>query len=83
MEESQKKNEEAAGQDLVETVVELTGLPQEMVDDEFYEMMRESGFDKESMTLDQLRTVLLQYLESMNAEVMASQHASDADPLPH
>lgn len=69
MEESQRKDKD--GRELLETIIELTGLPQDVMKQELSQIISEAGVNKESVTLDELRTVLIQYLESMNEEVMA------------
>lgn len=56
------------GQRLIQKVVELTGLPEEWVLKELDSLIDASGMDREHLTLEDLRTVLLAYLESCSLE---------------
>jgi len=58
----------AGGRVLMDAIVGLTGLPDTMrpkIYQELSQLVRDSGHDSESLTLEQLRSVLLRYLEQM------------------
>ncbi len=58
-------NQELSGIELVDQVVSLTGLPQDLVSQDLLKFINESGIAPEQLTLNDLRSVLTQYLESM------------------
>lgn len=60
---------ELDGNQLLETVVSLTGLPGEMVDQELRGLLAVHEQDAASLTLDGLRAVMLAYLESVQKEM--------------
>ncbi len=62
---------ELNGQDLLQTVTSLTGLPEELIRGELDQIVAVAGQDSQNLTLDQLRAVLVSYLESMEADLMA------------
>jgi hypothetical protein len=68
MEVSSKKKE-PDGQDLLEVLVSLTGLPKEWILKEMDQIMREIGKNPNEMTLDHLREALVSYLNSIHAEI--------------
>lgn len=53
------------GQDLIEKLVSLTGLPPNLANGQIDEILQMAGQNPESLTLDQLREAMLNYLESM------------------
>lgn len=56
------------GNGLFELVVSETGLPTAPVRDELAELLEKQGFDAATMTLDQLRLVLADYLQDVFME---------------
>lgn len=56
-----KKKESLSGCYLIEELAEATELPKEMVHREIEALVRESGLDKNCLTLDELRTLLIEY----------------------
>lgn len=51
------------GKSLFSTIVKATGLPEGAVGDELGYLLVEAGKDPESMTLEDLREVLAEYLQ--------------------
>lgn len=56
---------EPGGQQLLDTVAELTGLPEPLVQQELHEILESAGQNAGSVTLDALREAMLLYLEAM------------------
>ena len=65
--------EKPAGQDLLQTVVNLTGLPENLISKELDEILEMSDASaskgKEALTLEDLRAAMLAYLESIGPEL--------------
>lgn len=61
-----KKVEAEAGESLCQTLVSLTGLPEEMMEKELGKIIESAGKNKEDITLDELRAAMLEYLEIIN-----------------
>jgi hypothetical protein len=60
--------EELEGEDLIQTLVSLTGLPEGMANDEMDQILQLSGHQPEKrsdITLDELRAALIAYLEAL------------------
>jgi len=57
------------GDELFETVVELTGLPQDAVTHELSQILDNQGCSSENLTLEDLRSALVDYLESLHQEM--------------
>lgn len=57
------------GKQLMETVIEGTGLPDSMVRDEFQNLLDKHGLTAESLTLDDLRRVMADYLQDVFLEI--------------
>jgi len=55
------------GTELLETVVSLTGLPEELMQKELSRILESCGRDRNNLTLDDLRFALLSYLETLDA----------------
>jgi len=63
-----EKTMKKEGLDLIETLIELTGIPdREKVKSEIIQMLQSAGCQPEDIDLDQVRFALLQYLDKMNA----------------
>jgi hypothetical protein len=61
---------EPGGQELIETVVTLTGLPESWVRTELDQILEQSGQSSNDVTLGQLREALVAYLEAMQADLL-------------
>lgn len=73
----------AEGDELVRSIVALTGLPDGSVRSELVEILAmnqdsTSQPDLSSMSLEELRSAMLVYLESIHADMMASGEAGDS-----
>lgn len=53
------------GSELLDTVASLTGLPEELVQNELHELIAAAGQNAGNVTLDQLRQAMLLYLETL------------------
>ena len=60
------------GAAVLQEVVQLTGLPEEFVDSELTGLLGTSEASVNNLTLDQLRVVLMNYLETLNEEMTES-----------
>lgn len=68
MEVSSKKAE-LCGQELFETVVSLSGLPDQLIRSELNEILDQAEQDDGALTLEQLRSAMIEYLEMINDAV--------------
>lgn len=68
------------GEELLEEVASLTGLPPDWVQTELTKIVTNSGHKPEDLTLDELRTSMLAYLDEMQKDLEA-QEASDLAAL--
>lgn len=50
---------------LFEKIVKSTGLPEEMITQDFLNKISEKGFNKSTLTMDQIRVVLAEYLQDV------------------
>ena len=66
------------GPDLVQTVVSLTGLPEDMVGLELQKVLEQNGCSEETLTLDELRNALLVYLETFKGDLCDLEKSEDA-----
>ncbi|MBN21704.1 MAG: hypothetical protein CL678_10495 [Bdellovibrionaceae bacterium] len=69
--DSSQNRDRLIGGDLVETVANLSGLPEEEAMDELRDMIDHSGHNPKDLTLEQLREVMLQYLDQVQDELIA------------
>ncbi len=60
---------EITGNKLIEAVVNLTGLPMNVIQHELHHYIEKSGHEIGTLTLDDLRAVMLHYLESTHDEI--------------
>ena len=67
--------EETQGPELLKQVVSLTRLPEQLIGNELESLLEAQGHSSENLTLDQLRDALLIYLESLKAEIDASEES--------
>ncbi len=70
MEVSDHSNGEPGGQELVQKLVSLTGLSETLVQEELIQILQMTGCDVENLTLDELRSAMMVYLESMRQELV-------------
>lgn len=68
------------GEELLEEVASLTGLPPDWVQTELTKIVTNSGHKPEDLTLDELRSSMLAYLDEMQKDLEA-QEASDLAAL--
>ena len=57
------------GAAVIQEIVQMTGLPEDYLDSEISQLLGTPGESVNHMTLDELRTVLLNYLETVNEEM--------------
>jgi hypothetical protein len=84
MEVSNKKTE-LCGQELIETVVSLSGLPEMLIRTELNEIVDQSDRVAQELTLDQLRAAMIHYLEQINEDFVKesrSKHGESEQHLP-
>jgi hypothetical protein len=71
------RNKKLEGQDLVNSVVSLTGLPEEEMYKELEQILESSGHQSSELTMDSLRAAMIAYLEeTMALEAEANPSAS-------
>lgn len=68
------------GAELLEEVATLTGLPPDWVQTELTKIVTNSGHEPADLTLDDLRTSMLAYLEEMQKD-LADQEAAEIATL--
>ena len=66
---------EPNGQDLIQKLVTLTGLPESWARQVLDDVLNHYGQSPKNLTLDQLREVLIAYLEATQAELAAADGA--------
>ena len=57
------------GAAVIQEIVQMTGLPEEYLDSEIAQLLGTPEESVNHLTLEQLRSVLLNYLETMNEEM--------------
>lgn len=60
---------EVGGSAVLHEVVQLTGIPEKIMDSELSELLGTSGSSVNNMTLGELRVLLMNYLETLNEEM--------------
>lgn len=73
-----KQQQEPDGEALISKVVAASGLPQELVSSELQAIVETAGHEPESLTLEQLRSAMLAYLESINESVTAGEDSESS-----
>ncbi len=63
----------ASGNDVLQEVVQMTGLPADYLHAEINSFLGTANEDVKDLSLDQLRSVLLNYLETLNDEITQEQ----------
>lgn len=79
-------NTNLEGEELLRTIVDLTGLPEGFAQKELHEILDSSGESPETranITLDELRAALIRYLETMdpNGDPNQQDTVSEADQI--
>lgn len=59
---------ESHGHELIEKIAEISGLPTSWMREELNQILDEFGQKSDGLTLDQLRQVMVAYLESIQPE---------------
>jgi len=67
------KEHEGSTSDVLQEVVQMTGLPEEYLDQEISSFLGTAGESVNNLSLDQLRIVLMNYLETLNEEMTQEQ----------
>ncbi|WII72987.1 hypothetical protein QJS83_03765 [Bdellovibrio sp. 22V] len=63
------------GETLTKTVIAATGLPQDPVEREFNTLLAKHGKSPETLTLEELREVMADYLQTVFLEMQNEQSA--------
>lgn len=66
------------GNKLFAEVTELTGLPEELIGADFKALLESKGVAPESLTMQSLREVLVEYLTQIDAEINAGENDATA-----
>ncbi len=53
------------GKELIQLLAQQTGLPQDLIESELVSMLQRNGKTKESATLDDIRELLIDYLQEV------------------
>lgn len=64
------------GKNLAETVVEATGLPTTAVEKEFNTLLKNHGTTAEDMTIDDLREMMAEYLQTVFLELAEQENSA-------
>ena len=64
------------GQQLIDSVVQLTELPEPLIQHELTQILTQSGHQSGSLTLDELRAALLIYLDQAMQEELSADKES-------
>jgi hypothetical protein len=73
MRKEQGGSTKTEGAMVLQEVVQMTGVPEEVLGNEISQLLGTTGEGVSEMTLDQLRSVLLNYLETLNEEMTESE----------
>jgi hypothetical protein len=57
------------GQELIDTVITLTGMPSELMEAEIGRILKTSGQGPEELTLEGLRSAMLAFMETLTPEM--------------
>lgn len=63
------------GETLAKTIIEATGLPQEPIERELASLISPRGKTLETLTLDELREVMAEYLQTVFLELQEDKSA--------
>jgi hypothetical protein len=67
------------GAAVLQEVVQMTGLPEDILGPQIAQLLGTPGEGVSQLTLDQLRSVLLSYLETVNDEMIESESAQSSE----
>ena len=81
MENDSKQNTQEL-QDLIETLIETTDLPEEWIRAEISSILAASHHENDAWTMDQLRSALLIYLESLRPSFESGEVLELEDSIP-
>jgi len=68
-----KEHEGSKASAVLQEVVQMTGLPEDYLDQEISSFLGTPGESVNDLSLDQLRIVLMNYLETLNDEMTQEQ----------
>lgn len=60
---------ELNGQELIQKVIELTGLPDDLVRKELNQILEDQGTEANELTMQNLREALAAHLEALGSEI--------------
>lgn len=66
------------GQELIETVVSLSGIPAPLMAEELGKILETSGHEAADLTLEGLRAALLAYMETLSPEMFDEEQGSES-----
>jgi len=69
--------QEPGGEELMTAVVEATGLPEQMVKEELHGIIATQGADPKDLTLEQLRSAMIAYLETIHQDLTGSEKTAE------
>lgn len=75
----EKKIDEMKGDDLLQHVANLSGLPEDIAYSELFEVLQKSEKKSQDVTLEDLRSAMLQYLEELQRNIELEE-SEDAPP---
>jgi hypothetical protein len=65
------------GEELIQAVISMTGLPENLAQGELERILRATGHDAQNLTLDDLRQALVMYLETLHDQGLFSAPRSE------
>ncbi len=66
------------GQELIETVVSLSGIPAPLMTEELGKILETSGHGAANLTLEGLRAALLAYMETLSPEMFDEERGAES-----
>ncbi len=69
-----------SGQELIQKLVTLTGLPEPLVNQELEQILGPTSHQTNELTLEELRAAMIQYLEHCQAEFEKEEAALGSAP---
>lgn len=69
------------GNKLFAEVTELTGLPEDLIGADFKALLESKGVAPESLTMQSLREVLVEYINQIDAEINAGENSKNVTAL--
>jgi hypothetical protein len=66
------------GAELIQKLVTLTGMPEELMHEELGGILQQAGEDASTVTLEQLRSAMILYLEQLERESLAAEAADNS-----